>query len=92
MGVGGLRNEGHSWGGKNGELLPPNCTQRTTYEIFLLKSCPILSNWTILPAIEDTANHAKQAFKFKEIALKDKLHCPQKGFCCVLMTHCETVH
>ena len=33
-GGGGLRNEGHSWVEKNGELLPPNCTQRTTYEVF----------------------------------------------------------
>ena len=31
---GGLRNEGHSRGEKKGELLPPNCTQRTTHEIF----------------------------------------------------------
>ena len=50
---------------------------------FLTESCPVLSYWTILPAIQDTENHPKQAFKFKEIALKDKLHCPLKGFCCV---------
>ena len=34
VGGGGLRNEGHSWGQKKGELLPPNCTHRTTSEVF----------------------------------------------------------